>query len=128
MLIRTKSGLRFFGGVFFISIAIILVFLGILMMGNVSYNENRLPAEMVAFNSLSDNERRLILVSPKDSTVQEVVVDETLSERIGDQFFGKTLYAVTFLHTETAVSGNLIVYLDEEKENVVGKGSVEKME
>lgn len=124
-MLRTISGLRSFFGIFFICIAVLLIFLGIFILGEFSEEERKPSAEMVAFNSLLQDEQRL-MISPKDSTVQVVVVEEKLSEELGGEYLGKKLYAVTFQHTETTDSGNLIVYLDEEKENVVGKGFEEK--
>jgi hypothetical protein len=91
------------------------------MLGKFSTDERKPSAEMVAFNSLSQDEQRL-MISPKDSTVQEMVVDEELGESLGKEHLGNTVYALTFHHTETADTGNLIVYLDEEKEKVLGKG------
>ncbi|MGD6831344.1 hypothetical protein ACQCT5_04240 [Sutcliffiella halmapala] len=95
------------------------------MLGKFSTVERKPSAEMVAFNSLSQDEQRL-MISPKDSTVQRLVVDDEIGESLGKEHLGNTVYAVTFHHTETADSGNLIVYLDEEKEKVVGKGFDEK--
>lgn len=119
-MLSTISSLRSFFGMFFICIAILLVVLGSFMLGEFSTDERKPSAEMVAYNSLSQDEQRL-MISPKDSTVQEVVVDEELGESLGKELLGNTVYAVTFHHTETADSGNLIVYLNEEKEKVLEK-------
>jgi hypothetical protein len=85
-----------------------------------------IPIEMIAFNHLSDREQQRIPVSPKDSIVTEITVDEDLSESIGGEFLHKKLYAVTFNHTETESSGNLVVYVALDKKTVVGKGNEKK--
>lgn len=120
-MLSTISSLRSFFGIFFICIAVLLVVLGSFMLGGFFTDERKPSAEMVAFNSLSQEEQSL-MISPKDSSVQKVVVDEELGESLGKEHLGNTVYAVTFHHTETADSGNLIVFLDEEKEKVLGKG------
>jgi hypothetical protein len=78
--------------------------------------------EMIAFNSLTNAEQDKIPVSPMDSVVQKITVNDDLGSRIGDEFVGKKLYSVTFNHTETESLGNLIVYVGLDKKTVVGNG------
>jgi hypothetical protein len=78
--------------------------------------------EIIAFNSLTNAEQDKIPVSPMDSEVRKIIVNDDLGNRIGDEFVGKNLYSVTFNHTEKESLGNLIVYVDLDKETVVGKG------
>jgi hypothetical protein len=85
-----------------------------------------IPIEMNAFNHLSDREQQRIPVSPKDSIVTEIIVNEDLSESIGGEFLHKKLYAVTFNHSETDTAGDLIVYVALDKKTVVGKGNEQK--
>ncbi|UPG66240.1 hypothetical protein [Metabacillus endolithicus] len=87
---------------------------------------DKLPIEMVAFNSLTKEEKDKILVSPKDSSVKKVTVNDELSEQFGNNLIGKRLYAVIFNGTETDSVGKLIVYVDLNKETVVGKGYEKK--
>lgn len=80
------------------------------------------PIEMVAFASLTDEEQHLLPASPKDSVVSKVAVTEQIATLMGRPHKGTEVYAVTFNHTETKSSGNLIVYVDLDKKTVVGKG------
>ena len=51
--------------------AVLLIFMviGIVSFYSASKTENQMSIEMVAFNSLTDEESALITVSPKDSIV-----------------------------------------------------------
>ncbi len=81
---------------------------------------------MVAFNSLTNEERKKIPVSPKDSIVDNVIVNEELGEQIGVKYIGKTVYAVTFNNNEDNNNGRLVVYISKNKETVIGKGYEKK--
>lgn len=78
--------------------------------------------EMVAFNSLTDEEKDLIPVSPKDSKVEKVAVSQENISMIDEDYEKDEVYSVTFNNTESLTSGNLVVFLDLNKETVVGKG------
>lgn len=98
-----------------------LPFLFSLLTGcNSSASE--LPVEMVAYNSLSKAEQDLIPVSPKDAAVTKKNVSPEITSLIDRNYNEKQVYAVVFNDTETAASGNLVVYVDLDKEKVVGKG------
>lgn len=102
------------------------LFLVLLIGGGYVYfrehPKNPIPIEMVAFNSLTDAEQNKIIVSPKDSTVEKMIFDEELSNIIKKSYDKKKVYAVTFNHTATDNAGDLVVYVDLDKETVVGKG------
>ncbi|WP_223702227.1 hypothetical protein [Sutcliffiella deserti] len=103
--------------VLLVSVCVLFLFI----LANSFYEETKMPIEMIAFNELTSEERERILVSPKDSSVRELTVSEELGKQLGANLVGKKLYMVTFNHTETVTSGNLIVYVDMENEEVVGK-------
>ncbi|WP_144935487.1 hypothetical protein [Paenibacillus sp. 32O-W] len=84
------------------------------------------PIEMVAYNSLTEEEEQLIPVSPKDSVVEKVTVNEDLATLLGSSYSGKEVYSVTFNHTETPSAGNFVVYVDLDKKTVIGKGFSDK--
>ncbi|KMJ57665.1 hypothetical protein AB685_15425 [Bacillus sp. LL01] len=94
------------------------------IIGNYFHEEPKLQVEMIAFNELTAEERSRILVSPKDSSVQEMTVDEELASQLNTVRVGASLYKVIFNHTQTDSKGNLFVYVDMEREEVVGKGNV----
>ncbi|CAG9622476.1 hypothetical protein [Sutcliffiella rhizosphaerae] len=102
---------------------LLFVFLAILIVsGLYDYHHSaKLSLEMVAFNSLTKEESNRILVSPKDSHVNKVVVDHQLNSYLGGNHLNQILYEVTFNHTETDVVGNLIVYIAEDEMTVIGK-------
>lgn len=75
-------------------------------------SKQSLPIEMVAFNSLTEEEKDLILVSPKDSTVEKVVVNDDIERFIESNNDKDNLYSVTFNHTKTDSSGNIVVFVD----------------
>jgi len=84
-------------------------------------SENKLPIEMVAFNSLNEDEVDRIPVSPKDSVVKKVKVDDDLAKVIGEDYKGEEIFSVTFNHTETESKGDLIVYVNHDKTRILGK-------
>lgn len=45
---------------------------------------------------------------------------------IGEEYEGKEVYSVTFNHTETADSRNIIVYMDLDKKRFLGKDTLIK--
>lgn len=84
-------------------------------------SKHETPIEMVAYGALSDEESKLIPVSPKDSTVNKVTVNDEIKAVINKNYNKEEVYSVTFNHTETNSSGNLIVFIDLDKKTVVGK-------
>ncbi|MCJ1907688.1 hypothetical protein [Planococcus ruber] len=84
------------------------------------------PILLVAYNDLTDEEESLIQLTPKDSEVEITVVDEAIKKVIDSGYTKKLLYKVTFRHTETQSAGNLVLYVDMNKEAVVGRGFDEK--
>lgn len=91
----------------------VLVFFIIAIVGFAGYDQvvksQKLPVEMTAFNSFTQEELNRIPVSPKDSTVKNV------------WYKGKIAYEITFHHTETESTGNLIVYVGRDRETVLGQ-------
>ena len=84
--------------------------------------KSQISLEMIAFNSLTDEEQKLIQVSPKDSITEKVVVTNENKRLLNQEYDKDQVYSVTFNHTETEYSGNLVVFVDLDKETVVGKG------
>ncbi|MED4456328.1 hypothetical protein [Metabacillus fastidiosus] len=97
-----------------------------LTLAGLFYSKNDLPLEMVAFESLTDEEANLILVSPKDSIVEKVTVNNHIASLINKNYTKNKIYSVTFNGTETDSAGNLVVYVDLDRTDVVGKGFNEK--
>lgn len=104
-----------------IVVSSVLILLSAVLFGCNLFSKNDLPIEMVAFNSLSEKESALIPVSPKDSLVKKVTVDNDIESFINHDYDKDEVYSVTFNHTNTETSGNIIVFVDLDKKNVVGK-------
>lgn len=83
---------------------------------------SKLPIEMIAYNSLTEQESSLIVASPKDSSVKKVRVTDDIKSLIDSNYDKNIVYSVTFNHTKTDSSGDLVVFVDLDKETVVGKG------
>lgn len=96
------------------------------MGGNLIQLRDSVPIEMIAFNSLTDEEQDLIPVSPKDSIVEKVTVNDENKSFIDKNYDKDQVYAVTFNNTKTNSSGKLMVFVDLDKETVVGKGFTSK--
>ncbi|WP_298467839.1 hypothetical protein [uncultured Psychrobacillus sp.] len=77
---------------------------------------------MVAFNSLSESEQDLIPTSPMDSVVEEINVTEENKKYLFDDYDRDKVYSVTFNHTDSDKNADLTVFVDLDKETVVGKG------
>lgn len=109
-------------------LGVLLIFMVIGAVSFYSASENQLPIEMVAFNSLTDEERALIPVSPKDSTVKKVPINVNVDIKIPiDKSYDKDqVFSVTFNNTETDSSGKLVVFVGLDKKTVVGKGFTSK--
>lgn len=97
-----------------IFIFICLIFL---ITGCDLFKSDMLQIEMIAFNKLTKEEQNKIPVTPKDSVVKEITVNEELGKKLGGNFISKTIYTVTFNHTEENSSGKLVV-LREGKLNI----------
>lgn len=106
------------------------LFFAFVVLGIVSYysapKKDPLAIEMVAFSSLNDDEQALIPASPKDSTVKKIPVNDEIKTTIAKNYREDQVYAVTFHHTETDFSGNLVVFVGLDKNTVVGKGFTAK--
>ncbi|HEY9577749.1 MAG TPA: hypothetical protein VIR64_08760, partial [Pseudobacillus sp.] len=75
--------------------------------------------KQAAFNSLTDEEEDLIIVTPKDSILEKITVNDNNKSFIGKDY--DKVYSVTFNNTETDSSGKLMVFVGLDKETVVGK-------
>ena len=107
------------GNSLFISISILL---SLSLSGcNIFDSKQSLSIEMVAFNSLTDVEKDLILVRPNDLTIEKVAVNDDIEPFIESDYDKDKLYSVTFNHTETDSSGNIVVFVDLDKITIVGK-------
>ncbi|MED1862366.1 hypothetical protein P4V41_02670 [Fictibacillus nanhaiensis] len=100
----------------------IVICLAFLITGCNLFKNDKLPIEMIAFNYLTNEEQKKIPVSPKDSVVKEITVSEELGQKLDKKLIGKTIYTVTFNHTEDDSSGKLVVYIAKDKKTVIGKG------
>lgn len=107
-------------------ISLVMICLIFLISGCNLFDNDKLPIEMVAFNSLTKEEQNKIPVTPKDSVVSDVTVSEELGKQLGGKLIGKTIYAVTFNNTEDNSLGNLVVYVGKDKETIIGKGYEKK--
>lgn len=91
------------------------------LMGCSLQRQVPLPIEMVAFNSLTEEEQDLIPVSPKDSTVEKIAVNDEIASVMDKTYTEDQVYSVTFHHTETDSTGKLTVFVSLDQETVVGK-------
>ncbi|MBU8908276.1 hypothetical protein [Desertibacillus haloalkaliphilus] len=105
-----------------LGVLVIFMVIGIVSFYSAFKTENQMPIEMVAFNSLTDEESALIQVSSKDSIVKQVPVNDDLQESIDMNYDKDQVYAVTFNNTATDTTGNLVVYVSLDKKAVLGKG------
>ncbi|RAZ81311.1 lipoprotein [Planococcus halotolerans] len=97
-----------------------------LLLTGCNTSASELPIEMVAYNSLSKAEQDLIPASPKDSTVTKENVSHEIKSVIDNNYSKEQVYAVVFNNTESSTFGNLVVYIDLDKEEAVGKGYEDK--
>ena len=88
---------------------LLLLLLALNMTGcSLFESENDIPIEMVAFSSLTDEEKVLIIASPKDSIVKKVSVNGEIKS-VMDKYYNKDeVYSITIHHTATNSSGNLM--------------------
>ena len=80
------------------------------------------PIEMVAFACLSEEEKELVPVSPKDSMVQKVTVNGEIKPYLDQHYDQDEVYTVTFHRTATDLYEDLTVFISLDKKTVVGKG------
>lgn len=99
----------------------LMVLFSTLIGCNLTKPNNNLSIEMIAYNSLTDEEQDLIPVSPKDSIVEKITVNDENKTYIDKDFDKDEVYSVTFNNTETDSSGNLTVFVGLDKETIVGK-------
>lgn len=85
-------------------------------------SKNGVSMEMVAYNSLTDEEQDLIPVSPKDSSVEKVAVSQEIVSMIDEEYEKVEVYRVIFNNPDSNNSGKLVVFVDLDGETVVGKG------
>ena len=81
----------------------------------------QLSPEMVAFNSLTAEERELVMVSPKDSVLKKEKVNSVISSLIDKNYKRDIVYSVTFDTEDSDKPGILIVFLSENKKTSLGK-------
>jgi hypothetical protein len=109
---------------------LLLVLLSLTIIGCnlIDLNKEELPIEMIAFNSLTEEEKDLIPVSPKDSVVEKIKVTDDIARIIDNNSEIDKVYSVTFNHSETESSGNLIVFIDLDQKTIAGKMFDDKKE
>ncbi|WP_058307633.1 hypothetical protein [Gracilibacillus massiliensis] len=99
----------------------IFIVLGIVSFSSTTETTNQLPIEMIAFNSLTDEESALIPVSPKDSIVKKVPINNDIKKSIPKTYDKDMVHSVTFNNTETATNGNLVIFVALDKKTILGK-------
>ena len=107
-------------------ISILIVLSASLMGCNLIPPKDSISIELIAFNSLTDEEKDLIPASPKDSIVEKITVTNENKSFIDKNYDKDQVYAVTFNNTETDSTGRLTIFVDLDKETVVGKGFTSK--
>lgn len=80
---------------------------------------NQIPLEMIAYNSLTDEQKQLIPASPKDSEVKIVEVAKLMVEEL-PYYENDKVYSVEFFHTSDAYNDNLIVYVSLDQNQILG--------
>lgn len=105
-----------------LGVLLLFMFIGIVSFYSASESESKMSIEMVAFNSLTDEESALIPVSPKDSIVKRVPKNDAIKASIDLNYNKDEVYTVTFNNTETDTTGNLVVFIGLDKKTVLGKG------
>lgn len=85
-------------------------------------SKNGVSMEMVAYNSLTDEEKDLIPVSPKDSSVEKVAVSQEIVSMMDEEYEKDEVYRVIFNNPDSNNSDKLVVFVDLDGETVVGKG------
>ncbi|WP_096155316.1 MULTISPECIES: hypothetical protein [Bacillus] len=101
----------------------VIIFLLLSLTACDFLNSHPLSLEMVAYNSLTDEETARIPVSPKDARVELIEVNDKINEYLNPEYENNKVYSITFKHTETELTGNLIVFIALDKKTVVGKGN-----
>ncbi|KAA0955185.1 hypothetical protein FQ085_16050 [Planococcus sp. ANT_H30] len=101
--------------------SVLILLVATLTACSSSITEKKLPIEMIAHNSLSDEEQLLIPTSPKDSLVTKEAVSAKIKAQFHSTYKQQQVYSVVFNGTDTATAGNLIVYVDLDQKTVVGK-------
>ncbi|ART77581.1 hypothetical protein B4U37_16635 [Sutcliffiella horikoshii] len=105
-----------------LGVFLMFMIIGIISFYSASKTEDQMPIEMVAFNSLTNQESDLIPASPKDSNVKQVPVNDEIQELIDINYDKDQVYAVTFNNTATDTTGDFVVYVGLDKKTVLGKG------
>ena len=73
---------------------------------------------MVAFNSLTEEEKDLIPVSPKASSVEKMTVSDENKLYLDKGYDNDHVYSVIFNNTETDSLGKLTVFIDLDKKQL----------
>lgn len=107
-------------------IAYVIPVIALLMSGCAEDTTTANSKEMLAYNSLSDNDQKRIEVSPKNSTVKKIDVKDALVKVIDSDYSNDKAYEVVFTDSDTKKQGNVVVYLDDDGKEVIGQGSLEK--
>lgn len=107
-------------------IASVIPVIALLMSGCAEDTTTANSKEMLAYNSLSDNDQKRIEVSPKNSTVKKIDVKDALVKVIDSDYSNDKAYEVVFTDSDTKKQGNVVVYLDDDGKEVIGQGSLEK--
>ena len=104
-----------------IGVLLMFMVIGIVSMYSAFKTESQMSILRVAFNSLTDEESALIPVSPKDSIVKKVPVNDDIKASIDITYDNDQVYSVTFNNTETDTNGNLVVFVGLDKKTILGK-------
>ncbi len=107
-------------------IASVLPVIALLMSGCAEDTTTANSKEMLAYNSLSDDDQKRIEVSPTNSTVKKIDVKDALVKAIESDYAKDKAYEIVFLDSKTNKQGNVVVYLDDRGKEVIGQGSLAK--
>lgn len=107
-------------------IASVLPVIALLMSGCTEDTTTANSKEMLAYNSLSDDDQKRIEVSPTNSTVKKIDVKDALVKAIESDYAKDKAYEIVFMDSKTNKEGNVVVYLDDRGKEVIGQGSLAK--
>lgn len=84
--------------------------------------ETIMDVREIAWNSLSDSERKEVIGNWNDATVSKVIVDKKRFQLNDLTFEGKEVYMVTFCSSKNAILGDISKLVDEKSQKVIGGG------
>lgn len=83
--------------------------------------EQSLSIQQIAYKSLTANDKLDLVDDKAKGTVESVVVTKNMGVLTDETYYGKEVYAVTFL-SKTQQLGDITVFIDGAKQKVIGRG------